>query len=308
MDPRNDPDGATPPAPALPNPPAPSATEPPSGRGRRRAVIVMVVVALLVAAGAVIANSNDDGSAASASPSVSSSSSTVAVVGPEPPGDLRAVAGAFRVVLTWSPSAGNTPSGYTIYRDGRSIGLTDANGRRYVDEKALPSSTYHYIVKAYAGDAGIESSATTATVKTKAAPAGLGRLQGVFEIKVTVDSSYGISGVGRGGTGAWRLTPVCKEGPCNVKFADLNGPTPNMVLHHSAAVYDGEVTGPSGIKCGGVESTGRFHVHLRVDHADVVAGAWRATEVSGTLSLSASAQLGCVAGGITYDVTGKLHQ
>lgn len=309
MDPRYDPDGEQPNVPSLPVPPAPSSAEPPSGRGRRRTVvlIVAVVVVLFVAAVAVIASSST-GDEPVASPTASSSTSAAADVAPGPPGDLRAEAGAFRVVLTWSPPSTGAPSGYTIYRDGESIGLTDDDARRYVDDDALPSSTYHYAVKAYAGDAGTESTASDATVKTRTAPSALGRLQGVFEVKVKVESSYGISGVGHGGTGAWRFTPICHNGPCNVKFADLNGPTPNMVLHHSAAIYDGEVTGPSGIKCGGVESSGRFHVHLRVDHADVVAGRWRVTDLSGTLSLASSAQLGCVAGGITYDVTAKLHE
>jgi hypothetical protein len=269
-------------------------------------LIVAIVVVLLVAAVAVIATSSGDDESA-ASPTTSASSSAPVDVLPGPPGDLKAEAGAFRVVLTWTPSAGDTTSGYTVYRDGKSLGITGPDSHRFVDDKALPSSSYHYVVKAYAGDAATESSGASATVKTKTASPALARLQGLFEVKLKVASSYGVSGVGHGGTGAWRFTPICKEGPCSVKFGDLNGPTPNMILHQKAAVYDGEISGPAGIKCGGVESTGRFHAHLTVDHPAVVAGHWRVTQVSGTLTLSSSAQLGCVAGGITYDVTGKLH-
>ena len=306
MDPRNGPAGEEPP-PDLPSPPAPDATEPPAGRGRRRTVvlIVAIVVVLFVAAAAVIATSSGDEPAAS--PTASASSSAPVDVLPGPPGDLKVQAGAFRVVLTWAPSTGDTISGYTVYRDGKSLGITGADSHRFVDDQALPSSSYHYVVKAYAGDAANESSGASATVKTKTGSPALARLQGLFEMKLKVGSSFGVSGVGHGGTGAWRFTPICREGPCNVKLADLNGPTPNMVLHQSAAVYDGEITGPSGIKCGGVESTGRFHLHLTVQHPAVVAGHWRVTQVSGTLTLSSSAQLGCVAAGITYDVTGKLH-
>lgn len=297
MDHRPGPEAVTPPPPAMP--PAP---HPPSRRGRR--AIVIAILATLVAAGviaAIVLSSGSDGSADDPSPSSASPAEEIAA-----PSDLRAQPSAFRVVLTWDRSQGTAPDGYTVYRDGETIGIAEGSEHRFVDTNAMPSSTYHYLVKSYAGEVGTESKGTAASVHTPGAPAATARLQGVYEVRLSVSSSYGLNDV-KADTAAWRFTPTCKEGPCRVRFGDLNGPIPNMELTQRSAVYDGQVSGHGGWECGGVTSTATMHIHLHIDDAAAVNDQWRAKKISGTYSVSISPQLGCRAGGATYAVHGVLH-
>lgn len=297
MDHRPGSEAVNPPPPAMP--PAP---QPPSRRGPW--VIVLAIIATLVAAGiivAIVSTSGSDGSADEPSPSSASADVEVAA-----PSDLQAQPSAFRVVLTWDRSEGTAPDGYTVYRDGETIGIAEGSEHRFVDSGAMPSSTYHYLVKAYAGELGIESKGTGTSVHTPDAPVAYARLQGVYQVRLSVSSSYGLNDV-KANTGAWRFTPVCKTGPCRVRFGDLNGPIPNMELDQRSAVYDGQVSGPGGWECGGVSSTATLHIHLHIDEASAVNDQWRATKISGTYSVSISPQLGCRAGGATYAVRGVLH-
>jgi len=103
------------------------------------------------------------------------------------------------------------------------------------------------------------------------------------------------------------VTPICKTGPCRVRFSDLNGPIPNLELTQRSAVYDGQVSGRGGWECGGVTSTATLHLHLHIDEAGAVNDQWRASKISGTYNVSISPQLGCRAGGATYAVRGVLH-
>jgi len=289
-------------APTPPPPAMPPAPPPPSRRGPR--AVVIAILATIVGAGvivAVISSSGSDGSADEPDPSSASPAVEIAA-----PSDLRAQPSAFRVVLTWDRSDGTAPDGYTVYRDGETIGIAEGFEHRFVDENAMPDSTYHYLVKAYAGEMGTESKGTSTSVHTPGAPAASARLQGVYEVHLSVTSSFGLTDV-KADTGAWRFTPTCKDGPCRVRFGDLNGPIPNMELAQRSAVYDGQASGHAGWECGGVSSTATVHLHLHIDEAGAVNDQWRATKISGTYSVSISPQLGCRDGGVTYDVRGVLH-
>ena len=133
---------------------------------------------------AIVAGGGEDAPDAAASPSIEADTR------PATPGGLKAQPGPFRVVLTWT-YAGTAPDGFTVYRDGETIGIAEGSERRFVDLEALPATGYRYVVKAYAGEIVTESTGAAATVRTPAASLALARLQGVFEVRLKVASSLG---------------------------------------------------------------------------------------------------------------------
>jgi chitodextrinase len=58
-----------------------------------------------------------------------------------------------RVSLSWSPASdASTPvTGYTVYRNGTSIGITASNSTTFIDVSTAPSTTYTYTVDAFNG-------------------------------------------------------------------------------------------------------------------------------------------------------------
>lgn len=71
---------------------------------------------------------------------------------------------ASSVSLSWNASSGN-PTGYTVYRNGKSVGTTGGpNATTYTDLTASPSTTYSYTVDAFSGtNHSAQSSAVQAT-------------------------------------------------------------------------------------------------------------------------------------------------
>jgi hypothetical protein len=80
------------------------------------------------------------------------------------------------VSLSWNPSTGN-PTGYTVYRNGKSVGTTGgANATTYTDLTVSPSTTYTYTVDAFSGS---NHSAQSSPVQaTTPAPGGVQAVQG----------------------------------------------------------------------------------------------------------------------------------
>ncbi|MGH3217981.1 MAG: choice-of-anchor Q domain-containing protein [Streptosporangiaceae bacterium] len=80
------------------------------------------------------------------------------------------------VSLSWNASTGN-PTGYTVYRNGKSIGTTGGpNATTYTDLTVSPSTTYNYTVDAFSGS---NHSAQSSPVQaTTPAPSGTQAVQG----------------------------------------------------------------------------------------------------------------------------------
>jgi chitodextrinase len=77
------------------------------------------------------------------------------------------------VSLSWNPSTGN-PTGYTVYRNGKSVGTPNAT--TYTDNTVSPSTTYTYTVDAFSGS---NHSAQSSPVQaTTPAPSGVQAVQG----------------------------------------------------------------------------------------------------------------------------------
>ena len=83
---------------------------------------------------------------------------------------------ATSVSLSWNPSTGN-PTGYTVYRNGKSVGTTGGpNATTFTDLTASPSTTYTYTVDAFSGS---NHSAQSSPVQaTTPAPGGTAAVQG----------------------------------------------------------------------------------------------------------------------------------
>jgi len=85
---------------------------------------------------------------------------------PSAPAGLSATSVASsRVALQWSPSSGSV-SGYTVLRNGATIGSTD--GTSLLDASALPSTSYAYTVVAFNGAGQQSGPSNAAQVQTPA--------------------------------------------------------------------------------------------------------------------------------------------
>jgi chitodextrinase len=101
---------------------------------------------------------------------------------------------ATSVSLSWHASSGS-PTGYTVYRNGKSVGTTGGpNATTYTDLTASPSTTYTYTVDAFSGSS---HSAQSAPVQaTTPAPGGTTAVQGgaVSTASPTTSATITLSG------------------------------------------------------------------------------------------------------------------
>jgi hypothetical protein len=291
--------------PLVPPPP------PPTPKRRRTLIIVVaaVVAVLAVAGGAVAIGWRGTRSAAASSPGgtgTDTANPTAAAV-PPAPGSLQAHAKPFAVSLHWTAGTGEgTVGGYTIYRDNAVLNATSGTGVTYVDKTALPEERYDYQVEAFApGGAVVSSSRASVHVRTPAAPLATARFSGIFNVHLHLTSSYGLSRVDNNKTAGWRFTPKCNKGPCSARMSDLQFTTPAIMMSRRGAAYQGAGSDVFGT-CSGTKVMSSFHVSLRVTDAKPHANEWRVLKFEGTFTTASSAQLGCVAGGTTYAVAGKM--
>jgi hypothetical protein len=237
--------------------------------------------------------------------SQASSSPTPTPTAPLPaPTHLTATATSFRVALKWRPAAdGITESQYAVYGDGDYVGSAMNGDLRYVDTTALPSQRYRYTVRAAAPNALADTAHVL--VKTPNAPRSVARLEGVFDMKFHITSSYGVHGFGNKSEG-WRYAPKCDDGACNTHVVDIHTNGFATDLHRSGGTYNSTFSMRGYLYCRSTPETTSVNISLHVTKAKVYREAWRVTAVAGTMSVSDSAQLGCRSGGITYRVTGHL--
>lgn len=267
----------------------------------RRVWLVPVAIAVLVAAGFLAANAaSSDGGASTGAPSPAPP--TPDVLAPSAPDRLRARTTPFRAILSWVDAGEGPVDRWIVSRDGVTIATVTGTDHAYRDTDVQPRKTYVYEVEAV-GEGGEAASRTRA--RTPPAPLSLARFGGVYDVRLRIESSYGITGL-ESSTDAWRATPACDAGPCDVRVKGVHGDIPPMEADRRRSSYEADGSGRVGFTCGDVPQTSSYDLILRVEAADTVAGSWRATKIGGTLRVSMPEQLGCRSGGVTYAITGRL--
>lgn len=283
-------------------PDTPSEAPPSTPRRRRRWpwAVAIAVGSLAV----VIATLAFLGGRASGTHAGSSSISATAPP-PPPPKHLTATATSFHVALKWRPAAadGTTATQYAVYRDGDYVGSAMNGDVRYVDKTALPSQRYRYTVRAVAPNSYGEPAVVVVT--TPKAPVSVARLEGLFNMKFHITSSYGVHGFGNK-TEGWKYAPGCDGGACTTHVIDIHTKGFATDLHRSGGTYKSTFSMRGYVYCNGHPNNTSVTITLHVTKAKAYHDAWRATDVAGTMNVSATAQLGCRSAGITYSVTGSL--
>ena len=136
------------PGPLPSQPTAPGATP---GGGRRWLILGLVVVLVtggIAAAVALSGGSDTTAGEPSASPSLTGP------LQPNPPADLKASAGAFKVKLTWRTGIGEgAPADhYDILRGAKVVGHAEGDATSFLDDTAQPKQSYDYQVIAISAE------------------------------------------------------------------------------------------------------------------------------------------------------------
>src|SRR6266508_5630096 len=286
-------------------PPSPQGIDGAGRRGmpRRRAVVLAgaILLGMLIVAGGFVALRQSDGDDDVARPetggndalSVELSSSVT---------DVEAEPKPFAVRLSWTAPEGEV-EGIVVLRDGARVGRAEPGDTTFVDDSVLPATRYTYVVESVYDGRSLRSE--TIRVKTPPASLSLARLDGVYAIDARNTSHFGLTGVVNNLASGWRFIPVCRRGPCDVTWKDVQGNPLSGRLERSGAHYGG--TGSSKFAtCGNVASMGTLTLRFEVVRAESVRNAWRASKLVGTFIERYPPQLGCVGAGVDYDITATL--
>jgi len=263
-------------------------------------VAILAGVVALALAWFLLAGGNTPGT-----PAATLSASAPAPIAAAPT-NLKATAGPFAVVLRWREGTGGTVdvSRYTISRNGRSIALASEGALHYVDRSALPMQTYRYSVQGVGADSTMSEEATV-RVTTPKAPLSAARLEGVFNMKFRITSSYNVHGFG-GKTEGWEYRPKCSSGPCLTALEDIHWKKFATNLRRSGGTYTSAFPFTGYMYCSHTPDSGTVEIDLHVTKAKTLHGAWAATALRGTQKVTTGAGLGCASAGLTYEVTGTL--
>jgi hypothetical protein len=259
----------------------PSAPGSQTSRGRTWIWVAAGILVILIAAGASIVALSSGGGSDPADASSGLSPQAPAL----PPTDLKATAHAFAVTLTWRPPAGSAPSGYRVYRDDELIESLGGTIRRYVDTTVLPGTVYRYEVRA-SDAAGQVSPPASLGARTSTASAAAARLSGVFDVRLTKTSSYGVTGIPDHSSAGWRFTPNCGSGPCNAKWVDIRVRAFTGTAKRSGASYSISTSANGLLECSGTPTTSQVKTTLHIEKAEVVGSEWRAIVIQGTMNVS----------------------
>jgi hypothetical protein len=290
----------------------------PPARPRRRLPLILLAV-LLVAGGAVgsvavlnsgsgaqeVASAPPSSPAASPSPSPSASPSPTEVPAPLPPlsFDARAPKLPIGVKLSWeAPVSGTAVTSYRLYRGDKEIASLAAGETAYTDSDVKPGKHYAYAIESLNG---LDLVSDRASVEVDVPVPALkdARVAGNYNVKATVESSYGFADLVQSFTLGWNFKPKCGEGACKVTWKDLFYKDLKATLDHSGATYTGSDSGKFNVQCGSVNISSTMTLDVHVTKAKAIDGVWKATRLEGTLTQTEPSQLGCVSSGATYSVT-----
>jgi hypothetical protein len=274
--------------------------EPPRRDGRT-GWFVIGAVALVVAIVAGVVVSTRQGTDLPATPSGSVAPSPVLSA----PGGLVGSARGFSVTLTWSPSTGTVPVGtYNVYRNERLLGSVQGTQTTYSDTSVVPGRSYTYEVLAHAES--IESQRATVQVKVAKPSLRAARVEGTFNVKATATSHSGYTQFTGSFTTGWKFRPKCDTGACNVVWQDLAAKGFKATLKDAKGKYTGSDTGNFNAKCGSSNAETSLSISFTVAKAKAGVASWDATKLTGTLTQTEDAQLGCVRSTATYTITASL--
>jgi len=280
-------------APAPPIPPSDQPPPPGRGRGRILLIIGLAVVLLAGAAGAValVAGGGDGKTAATTPPASSSPSATPLTL--IAPSDLTVEASVFSVTLTWAQLPGGSDiDGYTLTRGGDQLADVVAPATTYTDDTVVPGKTYTY--ELVARGSGLVTDPISATAETPIPSLDSARVEGDFNVKVSLESETGFTSYPDHLTLGWHFKPKCDEGPCNVTWTDLNEGSFKATLTRKKATYSGSDKGDFGGMCGSANVESTLTIEFHVAKAKAINGEWRASKLVGTLVDFSPSQFGCV--------------
>lgn len=183
---------------------------------------------------------------------------------------------SWRVELSWEPVEGAV--GYVISRNGRR--LDEAEGAAFVDDTVAPEGRYRYDVVAVDADRN-RSKPARVRIRTGVLPSAAARVQGRWLLSLKVRSSSIFTS---GGRIVATFTPACREGPCPIgwSFEDAGN---TGTARNDGARYQGSGSGGFlTLDCHGGVVSATVTLEFRVVKAHTVRKAWRATEISGTLT------------------------
>jgi hypothetical protein len=286
----------------LPNPPEPLTASGP-GRSPRRSRLALVaglagfmlVAALLIG---IVVLGGEEGSGVRSPRGVDPDERPALA----PPTAVEASARPFAVRLRWARPEGEADR-LVVYRDGDRLAPLEPDRTGFVDDSVLPAVRYTYVIEAVLD--GKASKSDPIRVKTPPAPLGMARLDGTFTVDLRDTSHYGFSSFPGDIQSGWRFKPKCRRGVCDVTWKDAQGVALAGVLKNTGPRYEGTAT-TRVASCGDLRGSGTITVRIEVVKAGSVRDAWRATKIVGTFVERFPAQLGCVASGADYQVTGTL--
>jgi hypothetical protein len=208
-------------------------------------------------------------------------------------------------VLSWSAPTGSAKIvGYEVRRNGTRLEAVSAGETTLTDFDVGPGQTYTYEIRAH-GPSGFSDPLST-DARIAVPPLRAARLEGDFGVKAKVVDQSGYERF-EGSTFGWRFKPKCGKGACDVVWRDVTDKHMRALLKRKQTRYSGSYTGLFLVKCGGTRSTSHVQLSLTVVKARAIAGEWRATTLTGTLSSSESAQFGCISSHAVQSVKGKLR-
>jgi hypothetical protein len=262
-------------------------------------VTIVACVAIIAVIGGAMAIAGGGGDVASATPAAPSPTAVAA------PQTMDAHPAAFVVVITWAQGEGLPVSYYAVTRDGRPITTLKPDTTTWIDRSVTPETRYVYVVAAVGADG--TRALTRVVAKTPTASLSTARFQGTFNVHLHATSHFGFSNFrGENQTAGWRSTPTCHNGPCDTELADLHRKAFVLTLTRNGAAYQGTVSISGIVNCAGADVTSTFTVSVHATDAGAVRDRWVVTKVQGTMTQSEAAQLGCIASGATYSVTGSM--
>ena len=204
--------------------------------------------------------------------------------------------GTWRLSVTWGSVEGATS--YVISRDGRRIDETDAT--EYVDDTVTPEGRYRYEVVAV-GTGRSRSKPARVRFRTEPLPSAAARVQGRWLLRLKVQSSSIFTS---GGRILIVFTPNCREGPCPVGWEFEDAPNTGTARNAGARYEGSGVGGFLTLDCHGGTVSSTVTLEFRVMKAHTVRKAWRATEISGTLTESVPSVSNCLSAKNVWTFTG----
>lgn len=168
-------------------------------------------------------------------------------------------------------------------------------------------------------DGAVESEIRSFTVFKPPPPAprplAVARVDGIFNVKLTVTSTSGVANVrsGRTYSGRWSFQPRCVKGPCRTKVGVSSLESRfggwSLTLNRSGAVYKKSQKARI-LRCSSTPVWGPVAVRVLVTKGRWIDGEWKATKIRGTFKHSVgSTRSGiyrCPAGVIVARIKGTL--